>query len=143
MSRIRNTACCQEKKTIKRSSSEKLTGSLDDAQSSWAGAKSKERALDRWCALGPASSSTRTSCHAVGGVRPVGGGNGGLVLLGGRLVEHRQQFVGLVGQRLQVDDSVRPVAVVRVQDQVTVEISGKRGTFMAHPNKLLKYVFTP
>ena len=61
-----------------------------------------------------------TSSDTVGGVRPVGGGDGGLVLLGAGLVEDGQQLVGLVGQRLQVHDSVRPVPVVGVQNQVPV-----------------------
>ena len=47
-----------------------------------------------------------------GWVGPVGGGDGGLVLLGARLVEHRQQLRRVVGQRLQIHHGVRAVTVI-------------------------------
>merc|ERR1719410_1711454 len=59
-----------------------------------------------------------------GWVGPVGGGDGGLVLLGARLVEHRQQLRRVVGQRLQIHHGVRAVTVIAVEDEVSVEVSG-------------------
>ena len=71
------------------------------------------------------ATSIVTSRDGVGGVRPVGGWHGGLVLFGAGLVKHRQQLVGFVSQGLEIDNSVRAVAVVRVEDQITVEISSQ------------------
>ena len=47
-----------------------------------------------------------------GWVGPVRGGDGGLVLLGARLVEHRQQLRRVVRQRLQIHHGVRAVTVI-------------------------------
>ena len=44
--------------------------------------------------------------HGRRGVRPVGGGDGGLVLLGARLVKDGQELVGLVGLGLPQNGSV-------------------------------------
>merc|ERR1719318_2421479 len=59
-----------------------------------------------------------------GRVSPVSRGDAGLVLLGAGLVEHGQQLRGLVCQGLQVDDRVRAVPVVGVEDEVAVEVPG-------------------
>ena len=51
-----------------------------------------------------------------GRVRPVGGGDGRLVLLGAGLVEDWQKLRGVMGEGLEVDHGVSPVPVVAVQD---------------------------
>ena len=57
-------------------------------------------------------------------VSPVRRGDGGVVLLLTGLVEHRQQLCRLQGGGLQVDHGVGAVAVVRVEDEVAVEVPG-------------------
>jgi hypothetical protein len=56
-------------------------------------------------------------------VRPIRGRNSRLVLPRRGLVKDRQKFVCFARRRLQVDDGVGAVAVVRVEDQVSVEVS--------------------
>ena len=55
-----------------------------------------------------------------GWVGPVRGGDGGLVLLGARLVEHRQQLRRVVGQRLQIHHGVRAVTVIAATNERTL-----------------------
>ena len=65
-----------------------------------------------------------TSGGGEGGVCPVRRGDRRAVLLRRGLVEDWQQLEGLVRHRLEVDHGVSAVAVVRVEDEVTVKISG-------------------
>ena len=64
-----------------------------------------------------------TSAGREGGVRPVGRRDGRAVLPRARLVEHRQQLGSFVRQGLEVDHGVRAVAVVRVEDEIAVEVA--------------------
>ena len=57
-----------------------------------------------------------------GRVRPVGGGDGRLVLLCAGLVEDRQKLRGVIVECLEVDHGVSPVPVVAVQDQVAMKV---------------------
>ena len=61
-----------------------------------------------------------------GRVRPVGGGDGRLVLLGAGLVEDWQKLRGVMGEGLEVDHGVSPVPVVAVQDQVAMKVPGEK-----------------
>ena len=60
-----------------------------------------------------------------GRVRPVGGGDGRLVLLGAGLVEDWQKLRGVMGEGLEVDHGVSPVTVVAVQDWVAMKVPGE------------------
>ena len=64
------------------------------------------------------------SVHHRRRISPIGSRYRRLVLPRRRLVEDRQKFVRLDRRRLQVDDGVGAVTVVRVEDQVAVEVSG-------------------
>jgi len=66
----------------------------------------------------------KASGHSKRWVRPVRSRDGGVVLLSTSLVEHRQQLRGLLRQSLEVDHGVSPVTVIRVQDEVPVEVAG-------------------
>merc|ERR1719429_665180 len=66
------------------------------------------------------TSVSSTECR----ISPVCRGYARLVLLGAGLVEHRQQLRRLVGQRLQIHHCIRPVSIIRVEDEVSVEVSG-------------------
>ena len=85
------------------------------------------------------ATSIVTSRDGVGGIRPVGGRHGGLVLFGAGLVEHRQQLVGFVSQGLEIDNSVRAVAVVGVEDQIPVKVSIQDRYMLGIQSEILSY----
>ena len=80
------------------------------------------------------TSVSSTECR----ISPVCRGYARLVLLGAGLVEHRQQLRRLVSQRLQIHHCIRPVSIIGVEDEVSVEVSGvesRQGQTIAVPSQ--------